>query len=67
MKAKESAKWMSISALLMFVTAVLQIVSDRFWLGIVFIGAGACFSAAAASYRKKAGAEARDSDPREDE
>ena len=67
MKAKQSAKWMSISALLMFVAAVLQIVSDRFWLGIVFIGAGACFSAAAASYRKKAGAETKDSDPRDHE
>ena len=67
MKAKQSAKWMSIAALLMFVTAVLHIVSDRFWLGIVFICAGACFSAAAAEYRKKADAETEDRDPREDE
>ena len=66
MKARQSAKVMALAALLMFVTAVLQIASDRFWIGLVFIGAGACFSAAA-SYRKKAGAEARDSDPQDHE
>ena len=67
MKARQSAKWMALAALLMFVAAVLQIVNDRFWIGIVFIGAGACFSAAAAAYRKKADAETKDSDPRDPE
>ena len=67
MKAQQMAKWMALAALLMFVAAVFQIASDRFWIGIVFIGAGACFSAAAASYRKKAGAETKDSDPRDPE
>ena len=67
MKAQKTAKWMALAALLMFVAAVLQIASDRFWIGLVFIGAGACFSAAAASYRKKAGAETEDSDPQDHE
>ena len=67
MKAQETAKWMSFAALLMFVAAVLQIVNDRFWIGIVFIGAGACFSAAAASYRKKAAAETQDREAQENE
>ena len=65
MKARQSAKWMALAALLMFVAAVLQIVNDRFWIGIVFIGAGACFSAAAASYRKKGKAETEDADPQD--
>ena len=67
MKARQMAKWMALAALLMFVAAVFQIASDRFWIGLVFIGAGACFSAAAASYRKKAGAETEDSDPQDHE
>ena len=67
MKAQQSAKVMALAALLNFVAAVFQIASDRFWIGLVFIGAGACLSAAAASYRKKAGAEARDSDPQDHE
>ena len=67
MKARQSAKVMALAALLMFVAAVLQIASDHFWIGIVFIGAGACFSAAAASYRKMAGAETEDSDPQDHE
>ena len=67
MKARQSAKWMALAALLMFVAAVLQIASDHFWIGLVFIGAGACFSAAAASYRKKGKAETEDSDPRDPE
>ena len=67
MKAQQSAKVLALAALLMFVAAVLQIASDRFWIGIVFIGAGACLSAAAASYRKKGKAETEDSDPRENE
>ena len=67
MKARQSAKVMALAALLMFVAAVLQIVNDRFWIGIVFIGAGACFSAAAASYRKKGKAETEDRDPRDHE
>ena len=46
MKAQQMAKWMALAALLNFIAAVLQIASDRFWIGIVFIGAGACFSAA---------------------
>ena len=67
MKAQQKAKWMALAALLMFVAAVFQIASDHFWIGVVFIGAGACFSAAAASYRKKAGAETEDSDPQDHE
>ena len=67
MKARQSAKVMALAALLMFVAAVLQIASDHFWIGIVFIGAGACFSAAAASYRKKGKAETEDRDPRDHE
>ena len=66
MKARQMAKWMALAALLNFVTAVFQIASDRFWIGLVFIGAGACFSVAA-SYRKKAGAETEDSDPQDHE
>jgi hypothetical protein len=65
MKAQQSAKAMALAALLIFVAAVFQIASDRFWIGLVFIGAGACLSAAAASYRKKAGAETKDADPRD--
>ena len=65
MKAQQTAKWMALAALLNFIAAVLQIASDHFWIGIVFIGAGACFSAAAASYRKKAGAETKDADPQD--
>ena len=67
MKAQQKAKWMALAALLMFVAAVLQIASDRFWIGLAFIGAGACLSAAAAPYRKKAGAETEDSDPQDHE
>ena len=65
MKAQQMAKWMALAAVLNFVAAVLQIANDRFWIGIVFIGAGACFSAAAASYRKKADAETKDADPQD--
>ena len=67
MKAQKTAKWMALAALLMFVAAVFQIASDRFWIGLVFIGAGACFSAAAASYRNKGKKETEDSDPRDSE
>ena len=67
MKARQMAKWMALAALLNLVAAVFQIASDRFWIGLVFIGAGACFSAAAASYQKKAGVETKDSDPRDHE
>ena len=67
MKARQPAKVMALAALLMFVAAVFQIASDRFWIGIVFIGAGACFSAAAASYRNKEKAETEDSDPQDHE
>ena len=67
MKARQSAKVMALAALLMFVAAVLHIASDHFWIGLVFIGAGACLSASAEAYRKKADAETQDSDPRENE
>ena len=67
MKAQQMAKWMALAALLNFVAAVFQIASDRFWIGLVFIGAGACFSAAAASYRNKEKAETEDSDPQDHE
>ena len=67
MKAQQSAKVMALAALLMFVAAVLQIASDRFWIGLVFIGAGACLSAAAAAYQKKADAETKDAAPRDPE
>ena len=65
MKARQSAKVMALAALLNFIAAVFQIASDRFWIGLVFIGAGACLSASAASYRKKADAETKDSDPQD--
>ena len=67
MKARQSAKVMALAALLMFVTAVFQIAADRFGIGMVFIGAGACFSAAAASYRNKEKAETEDCDPQDHE
>ena len=67
MKAQQSAKVMALAALLMFVAAVLQIASDHYWIGLAFIGAGACLSAAAAAYRKKADAETKDAAPRDPE
>ena len=67
MKAQKTAKWMALAALLMFVAAVFQIASDHFWIGMVFIGAGACLSAAAASYRNKEKAETEDCDPQDHE
>ena len=53
MKNNNAAKYWSLAALLMFVAATFQIVSERFLLGAVCFGAAACFLAAAGKYRKK--------------
>ena len=50
---KKVSKWMSVAALLMFVTATFQIADDRILPGIVFFGAAVCFVSAADLYRKK--------------
>ena len=47
------SKWMNLAAVLMFAAAVLQITNDKFIPGAIFFGAGACFAAAAAKFRKK--------------
>ena len=47
------SKWMNLAAVLMFAAAVLQIINDKFIPGAIFFGAGACFMAAAAKFRKK--------------
>ena len=52
MKQKAS-KWMNFAALLLFVTATFQIVSDHFLLGAVYFGAAVCFMTAASGFRKK--------------
>ena len=54
MKNGTIAKCWTLAALLMFVTATFQIVSENFIVGAVFFGAAACNMAAAARYRKKA-------------
>ena len=46
-------KWMPVIALACFAAAVFMIADGHFWNGIVFIGAGASLSSAAAVYKKK--------------
>ncbi len=46
-------KWMPLLALVSFSTAVFLIADGHFLNGIVFIGAGASLSSAAAIYKKK--------------
>ena len=46
-------KWMPVLALACFVIAVFMIADGHFWNGIVFIGAGASLSFAAAVCKKK--------------
>ena len=53
MKSKDIAKYWSLAAVLMFAAATFQIVSERFLIGAVCLGAAACFMAAAGKYRKK--------------
>ena len=62
MKNSTIAKCWTLAALLMFVTATFQIVSENFIVGAVFFGAVACNMAAAARYRKKAAEESRKSE-----
>ena len=64
MKNKDIAKWWSLAAVLMFAAATFQIVSERFLIGAVCIGAAACFMAAAGKFRKK---EAEESGKNEEE
>ena len=52
MKQKTS-KWMNFAAILLFVAATFQIVSDHFLLGAVYFGAAVCFMTAAAGFKKK--------------
>ena len=53
MKNNTIAKCWTLAALLMFVTATLQIVNEYFIIGAVNFGAATCFLSAAAKYRKK--------------
>ena len=53
MKNKDTAKWWSLAAVLMFAAATFQIVSERFLLGAICFGAAACFLSLAGKYRKK--------------
>ena len=52
MKNNTIAKCWTLAALLMFVTATLQIVNENFIIGAVNFGAATCFLSAA-KYRKK--------------
>lgn len=63
MKQKAS-KWMNLAALLLFVVATFQIVSDHFLLGAVYFGAAVCFMTAAAGFKKKE-TKAEQKDPEE--
>ena len=50
---EQFVKWLPVIALACFVAAVFLIADGHFWNGIVFIGAGASLSSAAAIYKKK--------------
>ena len=50
---EQFVKWMPFLALASFAAAVFLIADGHFWNGIVFIGAGASLSSAAAVYKKK--------------
>lgn len=53
MKEKNTAKWLSLAALLAFVAATLQIVSEHYLIGAIFLASGACFMTAAGKFRKR--------------
>ena len=53
------SRLMYLSATLMFASAVFQIAGDRWYIGVVFFAAGACFTAAAGKQRKKEAEEAK--------
>ncbi len=50
---EQFVKWMRGIALVFFAAAVFMIADGHFWNGIVFIGAGASLSSAAAVWKKK--------------
>ena len=50
---EQFVKWLPVIALACFAAAVFMIADGHFWNGIVFIGAGASLSSAAAVYKKK--------------
>ena len=50
---EQFVKWMPVIALVFFVTAVFMIADGHFWNGIVFIGAGASLSSAAAVSKRE--------------
>ena len=50
---EQFVKWTPFIALAFFVAAVFMIADGHFWNGIVFIGAGASLSFAAAVCKKK--------------
>jgi len=62
MKNSTIAKCWTLAALLMFVTATLQIVNENFVIGAITFGAATCFMVAAAKYRKKEAEENRKND-----
>ena len=62
MKNSTIAKCWTLAALLMFVTATLQIVNENCVIGAITFGAATCFMAAAAKYRKKEAEENRKND-----
>ncbi len=62
MKNSTIAKCWTFAALLMFVTATLQIVNENIVIGAISFGAATCFMAAAAKYRKKEAEENRKND-----
>ena len=57
---EQFVKWMPVLALACFAAAVFLIADGHFWNGIVFIGAGASLSSAAAVYEKKKDASDKD-------
>ena len=59
MKNSRIAKCWTLAALLMFVTATLQIVNENSVIGAVTFGAATCFIATAAKYREKEAEENR--------
>ncbi len=50
---EQFVKWMPVTALAFFVTAVFMIAAGYFWNGIVFIAAGTSLFSTAAIYKKK--------------
>ena len=50
---KKISKWLTLAALLMFVGATFQIISDHYMLGVVCFSAAVSSSCSAEIYRKK--------------